>query len=92
MSSEAINDSLLLSRIGCRIEFPPDLRGAASDPDEAEVGNVIRGTKWEVTDLPSSNGSSKEDPSSGERSDGILAIEAEDVMRPLPTTLTIFLS
>ena len=92
MSSEAINDSLLLSRIGCRIEFPPDFSVAASDPDEADVGNVIRGTKWDVTDLPSSNGSSIEDPSSGERSDGILAIEAEDVIRPLPTTRTIFLS
>ena len=86
-----MRDSLLLSRIGCRlglIDFSVDNDGAVTE--DVNVGPLVE--KCEDIDRPSSNGSSLEDPSSGEMSGTILAMEADEVIRPAPTVLIMFLS
>jgi hypothetical protein len=81
--------------MGCRLGLI-DLSVDNDDVVAEEVNVGPRDAKCEeielTTDRPSSNGSSLEEPSSGEMSDTILAMEAEDVIRPAPTVLIMVFS
>ena len=89
-ASSTRRDSLLLSRIVCRVEDLPDFSVNNDGIVTDDVSVALAVEKCDAaTDRASSKGSSLDDPSSGERSCKIRVPDADDAIRPPTTFFTI---